>query len=177
MKTKIKFNSVIDEIEPIRSVEQISSQMPLYNMEKYSSITKIGHLNYSTEFIPSRGRFPAAQFTGYLLLSRHPQKNTDKNTPCISLSEFEAKLEKSLSKEVYLYLYDIADGIDYGHLLLHKNLLPDWLEEESDVGYIVIQLEYDHEATKDQTNRTDEELNERRDTYREKFTEWEENEF
>ena len=177
MSGRIKFNSVVDEFEPIRSVKQVSAQMPLYNKEKYPSITKIGHLDYSREFIPSRGRFPGAQFTGYLLLSRHPQKSPDKNTRCISLSEFEAKLGKSLSKEVYLYLYDIANGTDCGQLILHKNLLAEWLEKEGDVGYIVIQLEYDHEATKDQTNRTDEELNERRDTYREKFTEWEENEF
>ena len=172
MSRKTAFRAEIDEFETVPSLEQITGQLPLYNKEEYPDIVKIGHLNYSKEFIPVNGCFPGARFYGSVLLSSEPPNLDTAITSNATTAEFDVELNDVLSKEVYLYLEDRNSGENMGIMIMNKQILPDWLEKEGDAGYVVVELEYDHELTKDRTGQTDEEIDKRRHHCQEKFEEW-----
>ena len=173
MSEEITFTAEIDEFEPQASVEQIRAEIPIYNKEEYPEIAKIGNLTYPKDFIPAHGWFPAAQLTGSLSLSS-TQPDVTSNVTRVG---FAVELNTVLANGGALSLQKPKTRMNQGLLFLHESLLPNWLNEEGDSGYMVVILEYNNENTKNQTENTDEELSERRETYQEKFAEWEKNEF
>lgn len=98
-------------------------------------------LDYPRELIPEDGHFANARFTTRITISEERPTVTEYVREKTSLAAFEAEHRGIEYDEAVFFSFHPETGDFRGMLQILDERLPDWIGEEGDRRYMVIQLE------------------------------------